>query len=386
WLAAERGNLLAVEEYARRGGAADRAARLACVLAGFLQTECHWHDARKLLLHAVATWDRPDGDASALCCALIDLCAAASSIGDYAEAAEAGERALDLARTLRDEAAEAAALRVLGSLHWLLGENRKALVLLQQSFALVSRTGDTWERARGRNNIAVALLHLGEREQSLHHFLGALEGFRDADDTTASAKTLNNIGELQIRAGDVAAARRSFEESLAFLEVEGSPYDRTTVRRNLAEAMMESGDPGTALAEFGEALTEFAALGDLKSQAETLVGIGEAHWRLGAVDESGRQLLEALRTARSIGAAQHEAQALRRLGRADFAAGRLTDAADRLRAAVAVAARTDDVTEENAARVLLEEVLRAADDQRREIIERTYEESFREHPSDEDDA
>ncbi|WP_330239703.1 AfsR/SARP family transcriptional regulator [Streptomyces sp. NBC_00525] len=374
WLASERGNLLAVEEYARRNGAAGQAARLACVLAGFLQTECHWHDARKLLGHAVAVWDRPDGDASALCHALIDLCAADASVGDYEEATEAGERALDLARTLRDRPAEAAALRVLGSLNWHLGENRKALVLLQKSFALVSRTGDTWEQARSRNNIAVTMLFLGERERALRHFLKALEGFRNADDRTASAKTLNNIGELQMQAGDVAAARRSFEESLTLLEAGGNRYDRTTVRRNLAETVMESGDSETALLMFGEALTEFAALGDRKSQAETLVGIGEAHWRLGRVDESGRRLLEALKIAQNIGAAHHEVQALRRLGRADFAAGRLTDAADRLRAAVAVATRTDDIAEETAARTLLAKVLRAADDNHREIAEETLNE------------
>ncbi|WP_241989715.1 MULTISPECIES: AfsR/SARP family transcriptional regulator [unclassified Streptomyces] len=385
WLASERGNLLAVEEYARRNGAAGQAARLACVLAGFLQTECHWHDARKLLGHAVAVWDRPDGDASALCHALIDLCAADASVGYYEEAAEAGERALDLARTLRDRPAEAAALRVLGSLNWHLGENRKALVLLQKSFALVSRTGDTWEQARSRNNIAVTMLFLGERERALHHFLKALEGFRNADDRTASAKTLNNIGELQMQSGDVTAARRSFEESLTFLEAGGNRYDRTTVRRNLAETVMESGDSETALLMFGEALTEFAALGDRKSQAETLVGIGEAHWRLGRVDESGRRLLEALKIAQNIGAAHHEVQALRRLGRADFAAGRLTDAADRLRMAVAVAARTDDVAEETAARTLLAAVLRAADDNHREVIEHAFEETFDEHPRKGDD-
>ncbi|WP_346342117.1 BTAD domain-containing putative transcriptional regulator [Streptomyces sp. SID2563] len=361
WLAAERGNLLAVEEHVRRNGDTGPAARLACALAGFLQGECHWHDATKLLGHAVTHWERAD-DASALCLALADLCAASASVGDYAEAATAGERALELARARDDRAAEAAALRVLGTLNWHLGENRKALVLLQKSFALTSLSGDIWEQARSRNNIAVTMLFLGDRERALAHFLKALDGFRSTADRTAAAQTLNNIGELQMQTGEVASARRSFEESLAYLETEGSRYDCATVRRNLAESLTESGDPSAALPAFEATLTEFRALGDRKSQAETLVGIGEAHWRLGNVEESGRHVLEALRIAQDIGAAHHEIQALHRLGRADYAGGRLTVAADRLRTAAAIAARTDDVKQETAARTLLAEVLLAAGD------------------------
>ncbi|MFC8076655.1 BTAD domain-containing putative transcriptional regulator [Streptomyces sp. NPDC057307] len=362
WLAAERGNLLAVEDHARRDGAPERAAQLACALGGFLLAECYWQDAKKLLRYAVAHWDRTNDNEPALCRALIDLCAAEASVGSYAEAAEAGERALDLARTLGDDPAEAEALRVLGTLNWHLGENRKALVLLQKSLAVKSLSGDIWDKARSRNNIAVTLLFLGERGRALEHFRGALTGFRAAGDETSSAKTLNNIGELQMQAGELESARCSFEESISFLEAAGSRYDRATVRRNLAQVFAESGEFSAALVLFGETLSEFRSLGDRKSQAEALVGIGEAHWRLGDGDASVRYCFEGLTIAQEIGAARHEVQALRCLGRADFAAGRLAEATDRLRAAVVVAARTDDLDEESAARMLLAEVRLAAGD------------------------
>ncbi|MFD5029423.1 BTAD domain-containing putative transcriptional regulator [Streptomyces sp. NPDC058405] len=362
WLAAERGNLLAVEDHVRRNGGPERAAQLACALAGFLQAECYWQDAKKLLRHAVVHWDRTNDNEPALCRALIDLCAADASIGGYAEAAEAGGRALELARALGDGPAEAEALRVLGTLNWHLGENRKALVLLQKSLALKSLSGDIWDKARSRNNIAVTMLFLGERGRALVHFRSALAGFRKAGDKTASAQTLNNMGELQMQAGELVSARRSFEESLSFLEADGSRYDRATVRRNLAEALTESGESAAALVLFGETLSEFRSLGDRKSQAEALVGIGEAYWRLGSVKESVRHLLEALKIAQDIGTAHHEAQALRCLGRADLADGRLAAATARLRAAVAVAARTHDVDEETAARTLLAEARLAAGD------------------------
>ncbi|MFJ6464764.1 AfsR/SARP family transcriptional regulator [Streptomyces sp. NPDC091387] len=362
WLAAERANLLAVEDHVRRNGDPGTAARLACTLAGFLQAECYWQDAKKLLRHAVAHWDRTDDNGPALCRALIDLCAADASLGDYAEAGEAGERALELARSLGDGPAEAEALRVLGTLNWHLGENRKALVLLQKSLAIKSLSGDLWDKARSRNNIAVTMLFLGERDRALLHFQGALADFRRAGDKVATAQTLNNMGELQMQAGEFSSARSSFEESLSFLEADGSRYDRATVRRNLAEALTESGESATALVMFSETLSEFRSLGARKGQAGALVGIGEAYWRLGSTEESGRHFLEALKIAQEIGTAHHEAEALRRLGRADLADGRLTVATDRLRAAVAVATRTHDVDEETAARILLAEVRLAAGD------------------------
>ncbi|MFD7716836.1 tetratricopeptide repeat protein [Streptomyces sp. NPDC059814] len=362
WLAAERANLLAVEDHVRRDGDPGTAAQLACALAGFLQAECYWQDARKLLRHAVAHWDRTDDNEPALCLALVDLCAADASLGDYAEAGEAGERALELARALGDGPAEAEALRVLGTLNWHLGENRKALVLLQKSLAIKSLSGDIWDKARSRNNIAVTMLFLGERDRALLHFRAALFGFREAADMTAAAQTLNNIGELQMQAGELISARRSFEESLPFLEADGNRYDRATVRRNLAEALTESSEPAAALVMFRTALSEFRSLGDRKSQAETLIGIGEVYWRLGSTEESGRHLLEALKIAQDMGTAHQEVQALRRLGRADLAGGRLAVATDRLRAAVTVATRTHDVDEETAARTLLAEVRLAAGD------------------------
>ncbi|MEK8143971.1 tetratricopeptide repeat protein [Streptomyces sp. M10(2022)] len=90
---------------------------------------------------------------------------------------------------------------MLGTLNWHLGENRKALVLLQKCFAIKSLSGDIWDKARSRNNIAVTMLFLGERGRALTHFRSALEGFREASDRTAAAQTLNNIGELQMQVG-----------------------------------------------------------------------------------------------------------------------------------------------------------------------------------------
>ncbi|MFE6972087.1 BTAD domain-containing putative transcriptional regulator [Streptomyces sp. NPDC057682] len=338
WLTAEHANLLAVEDHARRNGAPGPAARLAYSVAGFLQTECHWQDATRLLDHAVAHWDRADGGhPSELRHALIDLCAANASIGEYADAATAGERALDLARASGDAAAEAEALRGLGTLSWHLGENRQALVLLQASLAInVASSCDIWDKARSRNNVAVALFLVGEPDQALTHFRDAFRDFKRANDIVSAGKSLNNIGELQSQLGEQSSARQSFEEALILLESGGSRYDRATVQRNLAETLIDSPDPASALPVLRTALASFEELTDRKSQAETLIGLGKAHGRLGNSEESERHFREALTIAQTIGATHYEVQAHTMLAEVRVAAGDLDTAREALHRALAL--------------------------------------------------
>ncbi|MFJ6211870.1 AfsR/SARP family transcriptional regulator [Streptomyces sp. NPDC092296] len=361
WFAAERENLLAVENHARTHGQPERAARLAYFLAGFLDAECHWQDAGTVLQHAAAHWDRT-GAQAALCRALFHLSVGYTSTGRYAEAAEAGERGLAIARTRGDTEAEAELLRVLGALNWHLGEHRTALDRFRQSLAIKARAGDVWENARGHNNIAITLLFLGEHDQALDYFHTALDGFLAVEDRTALAKTLNNMGDLYMRAGKPDLARKSLEQAMSFLGATGNRYDRATVRGSLADLLTESGEAEAALPLYREMLLEFQELGDRKSQADTLIGLGEAHRRTGDHAAAARYHLDALELARAIGAAHQVTQALRCLGQAESAGGRPAAAAGHLREAVAMATRTQDLDEAVRAQGVLAEVLLAVGD------------------------
>jgi tetratricopeptide (TPR) repeat protein len=358
WLAAERANLLAAEGHARSHGRAGAAARLAYSMAGFLNQECHWNDARTVLEPAVEHWARV-GDQAALCRSLIHLSAVHAHTARYPEAADAGERALRIARATGYAEAEAEVLRALGTLAWHQGDNRAALDLFQQAFALTAVAGDSVDSARLHNNMAVTLLFLGKHDRALEHFQKSLTGFGKAGDHAALGKSLNNIGDLYMRIGDLESARRSFEESLTVLEHAGNRYDRATVRCSLADALTESGDTTAALPLYQEAFTEFRSLGDRKSQADTATGMGEAHRKAGETDEAVRHLLDALDIARAIGAAHQETRALRRLGQVYSDAGRFDSAKEYLRAAISLAEHTQDVDEKVKAEDLLNELQQA---------------------------
>ncbi|MEO3974734.1 tetratricopeptide repeat protein [Streptomyces sp. CAU 1734] len=352
WFAAEHGNLLAVERYARTGGRPEAAARLAYATAGYLDAECHWQDMESVLRDAVTRWSAT-GDEPRLCRALTQLSAAQVRTSRYQEAAANGERALEIARLTGDTGAEAEALRILGTLSGGLGDNRRALVLFQNSFAITAQSGSGWDRARAHNNIAISLLQLGEHARALEHFRGALSGFRASDDTASVGKALNNIGQLHLHVGDFESARISYENALPILDATGNRYDRATVRRNIADILTETGSPQAALPLYRETLHEFRALGDRDSQAESLNGMGEALRRIGEHGRAAGFLGEALDIARSIGAAHHEARALCGLGRVELTRGRTDSARGLLRHALAVAARTHNADEEARVRAVL---------------------------------
>ncbi|WP_324785843.1 AfsR/SARP family transcriptional regulator [Streptomyces sp. H51] len=356
WLTAERANLLAMEGHARSQGHPGPAARLAYAMAGHLNEECHWHDARIVLENAVDHWSRT-GEQAALCRALLQLSAVHAHTARYQEAADSGDRALRIARATGDAEAEAEVLRTLGTLHWHLGDHRAALALFQKSYAIVAVSGDSQARARLHNNMAVTLLFLGDHDRALEHFDKALHGFTEAGDHAAVGKTLNNMGDLHMRRGDPRSARRSLEEALAILEHGGNRYDRATVRSSLADALTEMGDISAALRLYRETLAEFGALDDRKSQADALIGLGEAHRRAGDAEEAVRHLAEALDVARLIGAAHQEIRALRGIGQAHLDAGRPGPAREHLKAAIAMAERTHDLDEKARAESVLTRAL-----------------------------
>lgn len=363
WFNTEHGNLLAAERYARTHGFPHLSARIAHSLAGFLDAECRWQDAVDVLQHAAAHWSS-SGDRPALCVALLCLSSTHASTGRYPQAAETGERALEIARATGDREAEAEALRVLGVLHWHLGENRTAVELHQKALAIRMTAGSIWDQAKCHNNIAISLLSLGEQDRALEYFRQAISGFRTAGDQSGLARALNNLGDLYAHKGDLTRARRAFEESLPLAESTGNLYAQATVRTNLAAILAESGDPGAALALHQQALREFQVLGDRKSQATAHNGLGEAHHKAGSADEAERHHRKALDIARGIGTTQEVTRALRGLGRTELGRGQLDSAAEHLEAAIAAAHRVNDPDEEARARDTLAEVRLATGDVR----------------------
>ncbi|MGW5350250.1 AfsR/SARP family transcriptional regulator [Streptomyces sp. NPDC004031] len=357
WLAAERENALAVERMAVARGHAGLAARLAFSLTGYLNAECYWPTAVDLLTRAVTRWP-PDAPTAHLCRALLRLSDALASTGRYDRAADAARRALDLAVELADTAAQAEALRAVGSMHWHRGEHLDALRHYQRALVSATHSGNAQLVIRLHNNLGVARLYLGDNDRALVHFQRARNGFDELGDDKFAAVVMNNIGDLLHRKGELNLARDAFEESIALLDRIGNRHAQATVRGSLADLLTELGETSAALALCQEALPVYKSMADSKGEADTLISMGGAMRIQADHAQAASCYSAALRLARSIGAAHQEIQALRGLGHVDFEAGRLDAAAQHLRAALTMAVRTQDLDETVESGILLATVHR----------------------------
>ncbi|MGK5532562.1 BTAD domain-containing putative transcriptional regulator [Streptomyces sp. URMC 129] len=358
WLTTERANLLAVEDRARAGRFPEQAAALSHFLAEFLDADSRWMDTDRMHRHAVEHWERV-GNQRGLCLALLALGNTNAATAHYAEAQRTCERAVRVARSIRDIDAEAEALRLLGVTNWHAGRNEESLSLYRRALKLRGISGTPWDRARCQNNIAIALFHTGSYEEARKYFQDATENFELAGDLRFLGRTKNNLGDLYAAMGRTEAARGEYEQSLAIAKETGSLSDLAIVQANLAGILMSSEDAAdisSALHVCIDSLETFYQLGDRKNVANALIGIGRAYDALGDFGNATAQYRSALEAARDIGATREETEALRRLGQAEAAAGDLKSAATHLEAALGSARQLRSPGEEAHAGAALAEV------------------------------
>lgn len=360
WFTLELDNLLATHQHARTHGMPERAALLADGLAGYLDAEAHWAEAVPMHQHAAQHWESA-GNRHALCRSLLDLSAALSRTAGYVAAEEAGRAALELARQEDDAATVSEALRVLGVLHWHMGEHRIALRFHTESLRLCAPLGDPLTEARCRNNIGITQLYLGEHDAALRNFQEALVGFRAVGDTRNFGKTLNNLGDLYRSNGDTDAARQAYQEALHIAERTGSRADVAITQANIAEILIGLGEPEESADKYGFAFRAFRALGDRKNEAAALGGLGRAHFAAGNRDAALEHARRSVALAREIGAVDEEAQALRLTGEVELSRGRASLAVDHLLAALASARRSRTADEVTRIEELLGRARRAAE-------------------------
>ncbi|MFI1107670.1 AfsR/SARP family transcriptional regulator [Streptomyces physcomitrii] len=361
WFLAERGALLALEEYARTHGAPDQAALLARHLFAFLDAEGYWQDACAVAAHAAAFW-RTRGRGASLGHSLLALSFAHCQLSDYPSARRAAEEALQLGRASGDSVVEGEALRLLGVLDWHGAHYTEALEYFQRALSIKEAAGDVYDVSRMLNNLGISKRHLAEHDEAIRYMSAAIEGFRSLGDLRRVGSALSNLSTVYLDIKDHEAAQRCLEESVSLLDRLGNRYESATVHANLADLLVRSGEPGKALSVYRESLSAFQLLHDQKSQLNCLNGIGFAYVAMGRHAEAVEQFRTARRLAERLGSPHDEIEALIGIGRAESALGRYEAAVADLRKAVALAGRAQEVDEEVRARALLAHALQSKGD------------------------
>jgi tetratricopeptide (TPR) repeat protein/transcriptional regulator with XRE-family HTH domain len=255
WMAAERSNLHLVAGYAARFGPVAHAAAIPAAMHGFLRGQGYWGQA--LILY---------------------------------------EGALEAARAVDDQLAEASARTDLGDIESMTGDHDAATATLRR----------------------------------------ALELYRAAADRLGEANALHNLGSVEQRTGDFAAARKTLNQALTLHRQIGNQLGEASVLNNLGSVQYRAGDYELAIESLTRALNLQRQLGNQLGEANALNELGIAKSLTGELDEAIACLNKALELHRELGNRLGEANATRDLGRAQHAAGDYQAAISSLTTAVAM--------------------------------------------------
>ena len=181
--------------------------------------------------------------------------------GRYDAARQAGERALELYRSVDDKAGEAQALRELGFLHWSAEDYGAALTYVRDAL-------------------------------QLHRRRGEVEG---------EATALHNLAEIHRSLGSPRQAVTQYEASLNLFWARQDRRRQALALYGMAHALRQLGDGEGAVSRYGQALTECQAAGDRLMASRVHHALAGIHWERGAPDRSLDHMERAVGISREIG-------------------------------------------------------------------------------------
>ena len=189
--------------------------------------------------------------------------------------------ALDAARRLRDQCAQALSHRLLGAAFLQLGDYDGARAHLQRALDLFAGLGDSDGQADAHRNLAWMLERLGQPAQALPHAQQALALFRAAGNETGQARALNAVGWFHAQLGDYAEALVCCQQALDRQRVIDDQSGLAETYDSLGYIHRHLGHQYEATACHEEAISRFGELGNRYSEAETLVFLGDSHQAFG---------------------------------------------------------------------------------------------------------
>jgi DNA-binding SARP family transcriptional activator/tetratricopeptide (TPR) repeat protein len=343
WLTTEFDNLLSVASYAGQHGWPTHVAHFALVLAAHLESRGYWTEAAALHLRASAAWAEI-GDQAGMARALADLSLVQFRSGQYDGALEQAEEALGIHRSMADQAGEAEMLDHIGVIRWHQSRFTEALANCRAALRIWQSLNDRPGIARGLDHAAIYLEYLGRYREASSNRQRALIIYAQVGDLHGQQMALNNMGDLQLRLGDVESALDYYRRAAAATSEMGRQHEAIWMG-NMASINKHTKRFDDALEGYRDALRIHQELGDPRGQIETLIGIGETFQCLGKYSEALIHYEKARSISRDISERYEETKALRCIGSALLSFGRYPAALDHFKQALDLANQIGELFE-----------------------------------------
>jgi len=253
--------------------------------------------------------------------------AALQETGRLQPAREAAAAARDIFAATGDRAGQAQALKLLGIIHFNLGDRKRAREMFEESLRISREIGSLGGVATSLGNLAILLRSEGDAAGALKKYQESLAILREIDDKPGIATGLNNMANIANAQGDSAGARRMYEQALALYRETGSRSGEALTLSNLATVYFDQGDLDSAARMFEESLATRRAIGDKPGMSMALGNLGAVEMARGQLAAAKARYQQALALGRETSNKSQEAQSLVDLGEVflaegDFAAAR----------------------------------------------------------------
>lgn len=221
------------------------------------------------------------------------LAQAFKDMGEYEDAIQVGNDALDLVRG-EECREEATALNVLGTVHVNKGMYDRALEYLRKSREIRMRIGHKKGVAASHNNIGIVCYYSGEYDKALEHWRTSRGIWEEIGDESSIPDGHANEGVAYAAKGEYDKALDHMKRALESKEKMGALANIVSQLGNIGNVLSEQGDYDAALDYFEKSLNIARKLGDQRSIALASANTGRLQLLMGEYDKALENLERSL--------------------------------------------------------------------------------------------
>ncbi len=201
--------------------------------------------------------------------------------GRWPELIAAQRAALESARRLSDQSAQAYAHRSLGMAAVELDHHDEANRHLRSALDLFGAVGDTTGAAQTHLGFSRGLERQGRHRAALEHAVQANDLYQAADHLTGQANALNSIGWCHTLLGEYRQALAVCERAIALAEKTGDRWVQSAAWDSTGYAHHHLGNHRQAAVCYQRALDLCRELGARHNEADTLIHLGDTQHAAG---------------------------------------------------------------------------------------------------------
>ncbi|MEO0457876.1 MAG: CHAT domain-containing tetratricopeptide repeat protein [Cyanobacteria bacterium P01_A01_bin.114] len=264
------------------------------------------------------------------------------SRGQFLEAIEQFQAALEQARALDDRRSASIILNDLGRTSDQMGELAQAIDYYTQALEIAAVLGDPAAESTILNNLGTAHNSLNQYSQALDYYQRSLAIARSIEDRAGVGDTLLNIGTVYYYTGDFANALDFYQQGLSMVRPLGYQQAEGRALSAMGLVYRDQGDYEQAVSYLEQSLPLRQAANDVSGEAVTLSNLGTVYLNLEQYEQAFEVLQQAAAIAQSIGERSLEGTALDSIGAVYHHLGQPQQALDYYQQALALVSAADD--------------------------------------------